>query len=415
MSLQYKLLWLKGPLKGRELQLPSGQLTIGSDGDILAKLDGTEEITLNIDDSGIHLISNVAGTIDAHEGNFESPLPYQKAIEVAGVAFVVAPVEESLSLIELPSAPVSDTQRVIKNIETDKKPNKTHWGLLSLAVILAISIFYIMTLPEVSNEKKQTIQEWTKGQRVKEALPNIKITWSSNTRVTLSGYYDDPINFTAFLASLRSKNILYIQDAIYLTQLISNVRMILAENHYNNLQVTLDKKRPGNIYISGAIQSGEQWNETAKMLKNIHGLKEWKVTNQASHQVKQLITLLRTRQLLEGIMITRVNETIRVIGQVSNKNEIVIKSIIQQVQDSNAGIYKINFLNIPIHDELSKLLPSEIVSIGGNNSSPYIELANGDRLWKKTRLDNGYIIDFIDEYGIDLSHKGEVIHVPFIF
>ncbi|MCL1123703.1 type III secretion system inner membrane ring subunit SctD [Shewanella surugensis] len=415
MSLQYKLLWLNGPLKGRELQLPSGQLTIGSDGDILAKLEGTEEITLEINDAGIHLISNVTGLIDADEANFEAPLPYHKAIEVAGVAFVVAPVEEALSLIELPSTQIANTTQTVKKTGTRKRSNKIPWGLLSLAAILALLIIYIVTLPDAPIEKKQTIQRWTENQLVKEALPHVKTMWSSNTQVTLSGYYGDPITFNAFIESLKTKNILYTQDAIYLKQLLSNVRMILSENHYTNLQVTLDKEIPGNINISGAIQSGEQWDNTAKMLKNIHGIKEWKVTNQASTQVKQLITLLRDKQLLEGLMITRANEMIRVTGQVSNKDEPAIRSIIHQVQKNSSGTYKINFLNIPIHDELNKLLPSEIVSIGGNNTSPYIELDNGDRLWQKTRLDNGYIIDFIDEYGIDLSNKGEVIHVPFIF
>ncbi|WP_299006967.1 type III secretion system inner membrane ring subunit SctD [uncultured Shewanella sp.] len=413
MALQYKLLWLNGPLKGRELQLPSGQLTIGSDGDILAMLEGTDEITLDINETDILLHSTVPGHIDAEETTFESALPFHKAIEVAGVAFVLAPIDEPITLSELPSTQVVNVKKTAKN--KSNKTRKNHWGLLILASIIALLIAYTITLSAPEKEPKKTIQQWTNGQMDKYGLPHITTRWSSDTQVTLSGYYDDTQKFNALTESLKAKNIRLIQDAVFIKQLLNNVKMILTENHYANLQVTADKSIPGKINISGAIQSGEQWDNTAKMLKNINGLKEWKVTNQASSQVKVLIDKLRDKHLLEGIMVTRANETIRVTGQVNNQVETAINHVITQIEQTPTSVYQIQFLNIPIHDELNKLLPSEIVSIGGNASDPYIELANGERLWKKTRLDNGYIINFIDEYGIDLSNKGEVIHVPFIF
>ncbi|WP_298774050.1 type III secretion system inner membrane ring subunit SctD [uncultured Shewanella sp.] len=413
MALQYKLLWLNGPLKGRELQLPSGQLTIGHDGDILANLDGTDEITLNINETDIKLHSHVSGHIDAEESTFESALPYHKAIEVAGVAFAIAPIDEPIAISELPSTQVVKIKKTAKT--KSQQTHKIHWGLLIVALIISLLIAYMITLAAPEKEPKKTIQQWTNGQVSQYGLPHITTDWSSDTQVTISGYYDDTQKFNAFTESLKTKNIRLIQDAVYIKQLLNNVRMILTENHYTNLQVTPNKTIPGKINISGAIQSGEQWDRTAKMLKNINGLKEWKVTNQASNQVKVLIEKLRNKHLLEGIMITRANETIRVTGQVNDQIETAINHIITQIKTSHPSTYQIQFLNIPIHDELNKLLPSEIVSIGGNSSSPYIELANGDRLWKKTRLDNGYIINFIDEYGIDLTNKGEVIHVPFIF
>lgn len=413
MALQYKLLWLNGPLKGRELQLPSGQLTIGNDGDILARLEGTDEIALNINESNILLHSDVPGHIDTEETTFESALPYHKAIEVAGVAFAIAPIDEPIAISELPSTQVVKVNKTVKN--KSNKTQKVHWGLLIIASIIALLIAYIVTLAAPEKEPKKTIQQWTNGQISQYGLPHITTHWSSDTQVTLSGYYDDTQKFNALTESLKAKNIRLIQDAVFIKQLLNNVRMILTENHYTNLQVIPDKSIPGKINISGAIQSGEQWDKTAEMLKNINGLKEWKVTNQASNQVKVLIDKLRSKHLLEGIMITRANETIRVTGQVNNQIETAINHIITQIKQTQSSVYQIQFLNIPIHDELNKLLPSEIVSIGGNTSSPYIELANGDRLWKKTRLDNGYIINFIDEYGIDLTNKGEVIHVPFIF
>ncbi|WP_299493655.1 type III secretion system inner membrane ring subunit SctD [uncultured Shewanella sp.] len=415
MALQYKLLWLNGPLKGRELQLPSGQLTIGSDGDILANLEGTEEICLNVNEADIYLQSDVHGLIDSEEDTFDKALPYHKAIEVAGVAFAVAPIDEPMTISELPSAQVATTKKAVKNKKSTKKTKTVHWGLFSVAIIITLLIGYIVTLAAPEKEPKKTIQQWTQSQISQKALPHITTAWSSDTQVTLSGYYNDIVNFNLLTESLKAKNVRLIQDAVYVKQLLNNVRMILAENHYTNLQVTADTILPGKINISGAIQSGEQWDNTAKMLRSINGLKEWKVTNQASNQVKDLIDKLRGKHLLEGIMVTRANETIRVTGQVNSHIETAINQAIEQIKKERSSVYQIQFLNIPIHDELNKLLPSEIVSIGGNTSSPYIELANGDRLWNKTRLDNGYIINFIDEYGIDLTNKGEVIHVPFIF
>lgn len=52
MSSGYKLLWLNGPLQGRELSLPLGNLSIGPDGDVLATLEHVEQVDLLIDEAG---------------------------------------------------------------------------------------------------------------------------------------------------------------------------------------------------------------------------------------------------------------------------------------------------------------------------------------------------------------------------
>ncbi|WP_229380892.1 hypothetical protein [Shewanella psychropiezotolerans] len=89
MSSKYKLLWLNGPLQGRELSLPLGCMSIGPDGDVLATLVELRQLELFIDDAGVHLQSEVSTWIDGKPASKLDLLPLGRVIEFAGIAMVL--------------------------------------------------------------------------------------------------------------------------------------------------------------------------------------------------------------------------------------------------------------------------------------------------------------------------------------
>lgn len=89
--------------------------------------------------------------------------------------------------------------------------------------------------------------------------------------------------------------------------------------------------------------------------------------------------------------------------------------ITSALDKSHLSGLKFVFQNIPVHDELTNMLSSSVVSYGGNTQSPFIELVNGTRLSVGSKLANGFVIDYMNVHGLDLSRGGELVHLPLIF
>lgn len=59
MEASIKLLWLTGPMQGRELKLPSGELSMGPSGDIMVPIEQREVINISVDEKGVMVKSNL--------------------------------------------------------------------------------------------------------------------------------------------------------------------------------------------------------------------------------------------------------------------------------------------------------------------------------------------------------------------
>ncbi|AQS36199.1 type III secretion apparatus protein, YscD/HrpQ family [Shewanella psychrophila] len=401
MSSKYKILWLNGPLQGRELSLPLGCMSIGPDGDVLATLVELSQLDLCIDDAGVHLQSEVSTWIDGKPVGKLDFLPLGRVIEFAGIAMVLGGADDVLRMQAIPKRGQS-------------KSTMSYWMLVIASLLIFTLLMSVLLVPSSPPQTVQTPSQWLSQQLIQDGLKDVRASWSSSGIVTLSGYCTDAQQITGFFSDLKNNGILFVDHTQCGDQLISNVKGVLSQNGFPDAIVELGHEL-GSVNISGAIRSGEAWDKAVDGFNHLPGLLSWHVSNQVNRQLKPLIVKLREKQLLSGLMVARVKNSIVITGKISEEKQQLVMSVARQLEQSHPSGFKLVFQNIPVRDELAQMLSAPVVSFGGNAKSPFIELSNGMRLSAGSKLENGFMINYMNIHGLDLTRGGELIHIPLIF
>ncbi|MGB0893405.1 MAG: type III secretion system inner membrane ring subunit SctD [Parashewanella sp.] len=402
MPSKFKILWLNGPLKGRQLVLPEGNFTIGPDGDVLAVLEKQDQLDFTVDDDGMRLTTDAEVWISGKMQTEQSELLSQnEVIEVEGIAFVLGDADEELTIMSIP-----------KHKVTGK--SASHWLLLGVSIFSALLIFILLIDPVEAPQHQTTPQDWVAEQLKDNELDGIKAIWGDNGVVTFNGFCEDSETLQNFVDKVRNHGILFIEHAECTDQLVIYVKQVLAQNGFNNVSVE-QNLTPGSVTISGAIHAGIQWDKTVTMLKAIPSLVSWHVINESGAQIRPLINRLRAEKIIENLMITQLNDSLVITGEVSQEIEQRVLDIAHSLEQIRKNGIKVVFQNIPVREEVNRILTSAVVSYGGNSDDPFIELSSGLRLSKGSELSNGYVVEFIDVIGIDLNQNGKIIHLPLLF
>lgn len=388
-------------MQGRELFLPEGDLTMGIEGDIIAPLTGHSSLSLTVQPQGITLNQPMTVLVEGGEQTGPMTIPLNQVIVLAGIGFMVGRADESLQWRPLPEAKLAD---------------KTKWSLLlwsgfSLFILLA-SLFVLLLPPSTSTLFDPHI--WLKQQLLAPELGQIQSQWDNNGGLTLSGYCKNFIALTRLENELKLRGIRFRDKTICIDQLVANVQSILVANGYLQARVTTGKAA-GDILISGAIQSGKQWDNVTQQLGQLNGLRHWQVINAVGGFSQQLINTLRSEGLLSGLMVESRQDSIIITGLSDQNKEQKIQQLVDSLAASTGQHRDVRIENIPVRENLSDYLPAQVVSYGGNSKAPFVELSNGIRLKYNSQLDNGYVVSYIDFTGLDLNRDGNSVHIPFSF
>ncbi|MCF4176103.1 type III secretion system inner membrane ring subunit SctD [Vibrio sp. McD22-P3] len=395
-----KLLWLTGPMQGRELRLPQGDLSMGSSGDIMVPLAGRELLNIRVDEKGVFVRDTVKVWANGSLANIEEALPMGEPLEICGVGLVLGKTEQALEWQKLPAHVKTSQSRWRKMV------------LLAMTLISIVLMVFTLMLP-AKTQRVFDAQLWLQHQLNVPALHQVEGNWSSDGVVALTGYCDNSTAITKLKEGLRLHSIRFTNTAVCTDTLISNVDSVLSANGYQNINV-LPSRRMGEVRISGAIQSGEKWDKVTRELEQVQGLKHWQVANDIGGYVHKFIEALRDKGLLQGLMVERRQDSIMVTGQFQDDVRSRIRQVSNELVASTGQSIDVRFENIPVRDNLSRYLSGQIVSFGGNSSHPFVELSNGTRLKLNSKLDSGYVVSYIDLKGLDLDRDGELIHIPFI-
>lgn len=401
MSSGYKLLWLNGPLQGRELCLPYGGLSLGPEGDVLASLEGVKQVDLVTDESGVRLQLWVPTWIAGRPIEQVQHLPLGQVIELAGVAFLLGRRDDTLQWQAVPA-------------HWQPRAQKSWWLFAMVSALSLVLLLSLLLAPVKQSVVHMTPPQWLSQQLKTEGLTQVNASWTPDGVVTLSGYCADSQHMMHLLDEVKGQGILFIEQTVCGDQLVHNVADILAQNGFANTVVSLGDA-PGSVVMSGAIQSGEHWDKAVSMLNQLPGLVNWQVSNRVDNQLKPLIASLREQDLLEGIMVERIGDAIVMTGKVTEQQQSQVLAIAHRLEQAHPSGLKWVFQNIPVRNALEQVLNAAVVSYGGNAQSPFIELSNGMRLSTGSKLDNGYIVEYMNIHGLDLSRAGELIHLPLIF
>ncbi|RLV59790.1 EscD/YscD/HrpQ family type III secretion system inner membrane ring protein [Parashewanella curva] len=401
MPSKFKILWLNGPLSGRQLVIPEGTFTVGEDGDVLAVLDKLKLIEFDVNEEKVELITQTPVWIDGIKPDETiTEIPLGSVIEIEGIAFILGLSSEEIQKKAIPKRKLT-------------KKRASNLLLIGLSAFSALLILALLVDPVEAPQHEVTPQEWVSQRLTLNELDGIKALWSDNGVVTFNGFCDDSRKLAQFIEEVKNHGILFVEHAECTDQLVTDVRQVLGQNGFKNVTVTQDPT-PGSVTITGAIQAGEEWDKAVKMLKGISGLMSWHVLNQSGVQLQTLIDELRKKDLLANLMLTQLDEAIVITGEVDRKVEEKVMKAARALKPIQQNGIKLVFQNIPVRNEVNRILTSAIVSFGGSHDDPFIELENGVRLSQGSEIDNGYVIKFIDINGIDLSKSGQVIHIPLL-
>jgi type III secretion protein D len=430
MSFLFKLRLLNGPLVGRELALPAGEFTLGQgDVDLQVPLEGLvpdRRVVLLVSEQGVFLTSKVACWIGGEPWeDHTTPLPLAQVIDLAGQGLLLGLVDSSLPLHPMPLRIAVEPQQkaVIRLSQTAAFQEATRrwgrWGwqlgaiTLTIGSLLGGGSWLLSAMATDHNKPTQTeLTPWLTQQLQQPALSGLSFAWESDGTIRFKGHCLESQPLNSVMLQLRRYGILLREPMICQDQLLNNIRYVL--NLFGYEQVTVaGTDQPGVVAIRGAIQADERWRQVVDMLAVMPGLSHWSVENQGDKQLKSLLIQLRKAKLLGKLSISRSGDRLVVSGRLTATQQSQLKQQLAQFSQKWEPAPVVIYQNIRPSEERQQLFPAAIVSVGGCEQNPFIELATGQRLQVGARLPNGYHIIAIDGvHGVELSREGQLVHVP---
>lgn len=397
----YKLKWLNGPLAGRELLLPLGELQLGGpDADLALLLEHDTQATLATTAESVTLTGSAPVWVDGYPWDAAQPLPLERFIDVAGQALVLGPRDATLpTLAPLPRCAAGRA----------KLATWQQWSGLAGVACLALGAVLLLAWPAPQIPPFDPTA-WLATQLRQPELAGLSGVQDAHGTLVLEGLCTSSEAVKVLRTQLREHGIQVCDKTMCADTLRKNVRDVLALNGYRDSQVessaTLD-----TVMIRGALAADAAWPHIAKQLQAIPALRSWQVINDHPILFERLLALLEARSLLAGLSISLVGKTLLVSGQVAPPRTQAITEVIALFNQENPQLSAI-FQSLPSTLPASTFLPAAIVSVGGQADSIYIELANGMRLQPGSVLPSGFQIRMISHTSMALVKGVQLVSLP---
>ncbi|OLF53051.1 type III secretion system inner membrane ring subunit SctD [Pseudomonas chlororaphis] len=402
MDCTYKLKWLNGPLSGRELVLPVGELRIGgSDSDIALCLELDAQATLSIEDEAIRLACATPAWVEGQPWDPEQALPLGRVVDLAGQAFVLGRASDELST---PGVPARLARR------SPARVSVWQWGALAgvCGLVLAMGLLAwqpILRVPVLDQD------EWLATQLKDSQLAGLSVQWGNQGSLVLKGLCQSSTSVAGLRTKLRARGLLVYDESVCVDTLLDSVRSVLSLNGYRDAEVK-SGARLDRVVIFGNIVADATWQRTSVQLQAIQALEGWRVVNDQALLFDDLLSRLTARQVLGGLSVRVSDKALRVSGQLDTQRLSTVSEVLDAFNRDGAPRLSAVFQNIPGMASAERYLPSSIVGIGGNVDSPYVQLANGMRLQQGSVLPSGYRIYALDRLSMALLKDQELISLP---
>ncbi|BBE08772.1 Probable type-III secretion protein [Mycoavidus cysteinexigens] len=399
MEKLYKLKWLNGPLVGRELLLPLGELQLGGpDADIALLLEQDTQATLVTTADSVTLTGSAPVWVDGCPWDTAQPLPFGLFIDVAGQALVLGPRAANLpTLAPLPRRAAGHA----KLMRWQKWSGPAGVASLALGAVLLLA----WTAPQMP-----PFDLWLSTQLRQPALAGLSVAHDAHGTLVLEGLCTSSEAVQVLRTQLRDQGLQVRDQTMCADTLRRNVRDVLALNGYRDSDVE-SGATSDTVMIRGALTADAAWPHLAMQLQAIPALRSWQVINDRSASFERLLTLLAARTSLDGLSIFLVGKTLLVSGQVAPFRAQVIGKAIAIFNQENQQL-RAMFQSLPSNPSASTLLPAAIVGVGGQADSIYVELANGMRLQSGSVLPSGFQIRMISHTSMALIKGVQLVSLP---
>ncbi len=167
-------------------------------------------------------------------------------------------------------------------------------------------------------------------------LTQVAATWEKNGTLRLSGYCEKSDRLQSVRLKLGAWGVLY-QDNVECTdQLIRQVRDVLTQAGYDEIELT--SHAPGEISINADIMMGKRWAGIQQQLTTIPGLKHLHIDNLHETQINALIASLLQQRLAEKVSVTSVGQAFVISGVLNMNEQQSLNHLLAQLRQQFPGI-----------------------------------------------------------------------------
>lgn len=396
MAFLFKLKWLNGPLAGRELALPAGDIRLGGpDPDLAVPLEQGREAVISVTTSGLTVSPASPVWVAGQRWGGERPLPLGAVIDLAGLAFILGTPETELSAQPIP--PRRSPRRL--------HPQWLLWSVVGACIALAALMAFWPRPAHLGQV------EWLRTLANDPDLIGMQLTSDPLGVVTLRGNCSAAKHVEKLRHRLRLQGLSLRDESTCADRLLDNVRRLLMLHGYLDVDVR-PGERQNTVVIHGGITANDGWQRAAAQLQTLKGLHGWRVENDLGRHFSRLLELLTRQSMLDGLSITVSGKTLLVSGQLDPANERKLLDVLATFNQNESSRLKARFQNLPSDGADAGMLPATIVSLGGRTGSLYVELANGMRLRQGAVLPSGFMVHSLSASALVLRKEQQLMSLP---
>ncbi|AUH50650.1 EscD/YscD/HrpQ family type III secretion system inner membrane ring protein [Chromobacterium sp. ATCC 53434] len=405
MECLFRLKWLNGPLAGRELELPAGEVRLGGDDpDIALALEQGAATVLSVTEEGVTMAPPVPVWVDGLPWDASQPLPIGRAIDLAGQGLALSEAEGALAMLQLPPR---RSEEVVAAQPPDARPWRLAGGIVLICVALAATL---LLWPKPVDPPPFNAQAWLAREMADSSLAGLKAELDERGVVRLSGLCASSQAIERLRGRLREQGLTFRDESLGADTLRRQVRQVLELNGYREVEVSAGPA-PDQVVIHGAIQANAAWLRASAQLRAMPALNGWRVVNDRAELFGRLVDTLHRQRLLEGLSIAVSGHELLISGQLAPERTRAVAAAAAAFNADGPRL-KARFQNIPAAAPAANILPAAIVSVGGNANSIYLELANGMRLQQGGTLPSGYRIYALSHTALTLMQEQRLVSIP---
>ncbi|HEY3591034.1 MAG TPA: type III secretion system inner membrane ring subunit SctD [Buttiauxella sp.] len=403
--------FLNGPMQGRDLTLPAGELTLGiGDVDLQAVFDNDiSRIVLHVNEQSVTLDDRVACWVEGRVFT-GGMLPTGKIIDLAGQGIVLLNEGDSFTSRRIPERLAAGRWRL----------SRTQIRIISAVLGTALlvtggSVLYLWQRQETVDQlvDRLGVQRWLIQQHKTPALRTLGFEWRADGTVRIYGECLQQQALDSVLQILRNKGVFWRLETRCQDRLLDDVRDLLAEHGYLHVEVS-NGSWPGEVRIRGNIRADDRWQQVVRQFAELPGLKRWSVSGSVAGRTQWLM-VVREAGLMGRLSMERQNDHLIVSGLLNAAEQQRLKRGLKTLieQERLTLIFQ---LIPPRGARGSDIFPRPLASIGGGKDNPWLELTDGRRLQVGAALNEGFeIAGIVPGRGVDVYRDGQLLHISSSF
>jgi type III secretion protein D len=396
MDSEWKIRLLGGVLHGREVWLADGHLSVGERGcDLCIPLCGGDKLEFTATPEG--LLINTGGApvrVNGRRHQPDKPLPEEGVVHALGLTMAFGQHHANLSCY-----PLRRTSPALL------------WGMVLACLILMGATVLVLLCsgnppppPPMTSRVAELLQQ--------NGLTQIAAAWEKDGTLRLSGYCEKSDRLQSVRLKLGTWGVLYQDNVVCTDQLIRQVRDVLTQAGYDEVELT--SHAPGEISINADIMMGKRWAGIQQQLTTIPGLKHLHIDNRHETQINALIASLLQQRLAEKVSVTSVGQAFVISGVLNMNEQQSLNHLLAQLRQQFPGI-AMSYQNVASSGEGSQRFPSPIAAIVHGQQGIYLLLEDGERLRAGSQLPQGGEVVALTDAAVALRFPDALINYSFNF